>query len=524
MSDNFSNSQQVYKPAVVSTTGVVAAQHAGAANVGARVLAEGGDAVDAAIATSLALGVLEPWMSGLAAGGCMVLWRAKTQRAEVINFGMRAPLAIKPADYPLSDQGTASDLFPWPNVVGDRNLKGATAVAVPGMVAGLGLAHQKFGRMPWADLVQPSVKLAQKGLLTDWFSALMTGANARALSEDPDTAAYFLEAGKWPIIGGWTAIEQKRLDQSTLAKTLQILADEGPEAFYRGSIGQNLVRDVRAKGGCLSLEDLASYEAEQVEPLTFTWDKGTIFASPALTGGPTLLSALQNLCQGKIESGLPGANTYQAMALALDSAFKERLNSMGDHEAPTSPGSTTHFSIVDAEGNLCAVTQTLLSAFGSKVVSPSTGLVLNNGIMWFDPEPGKPNALAPGKRCLTNYSPMIGRGANGQLIALGASGGRKILGAVMQIASYMLNHGMSLEEAFNQPRIDVSGNGKVIADPLLSTEIQQALAAVLPTTLARRHVYPYAYACPAGVSRHNGLNMGCTETYTPYGDAVAALR
>jgi gamma-glutamyltranspeptidase/glutathione hydrolase len=108
------------------------------------------------------------------------------------------------------------------------------------------------------------------------------------------------------------------------------------------------------------------------------------------------------------------------------------------------------------------------------------------------------------------------------LIALGASGGRKILGAVMQIASYMLNHGMSLEEAFHQPRIDVSGNGKVIADPLLSDEIQQALTAVLPTTLARRHVYPYAYACPAGVSRHNGLNMGCTETYTPYGDAVAA--
>jgi gamma-glutamyltranspeptidase/glutathione hydrolase len=361
-------------------------------------------------------------------------------------------------------------------------------------------------------------------MLTDWYSALMTGANARALSQDPDTAAYFLDDGKWPIVGGWTAVEQKRLDQRTLSKTLQTLAQEGPDAFYRGSIGQALVRDVRAKGGCLSLEDLSGYQAELVEPLHFTWDKGTIFASPALTGGPTLLSALQRLCQTDIEQGKPGARAYQAMALALDQAFQDRLNNMGDHESPTSPGSTTHFSVVDAQGNLCSVTQTLLSVFGSKVVSPSTGLVLNNGIMWFDPEPGKPNSLAPGKRCLTNYSPIIGQGADGCLFALGASGGRKILGSVMQIASYMLNHGMSLEEAFHQPRIDVSGNGKVIADPLLSAEIRQALAAVLPTSEARRHVYPYAYACPAGVSRVKDLNMGCTEIYTPWGDAAPAQR
>jgi gamma-glutamyltranspeptidase / glutathione hydrolase len=524
MTDNFSNSQQVRKPAVISESGVVAAQHIGAARVGAQVLNQGGDAVDAAIATSLALGVLEPWMSGLAAGGCMVLWRAQENRAQVINFGMRAPLEIDPANYPLSGLGTASDLFPWPNVVDDRNVKGATAVAVPGMVAGLGLAHQTFGRLPWADLVQPAVELASQGMLTDWYSALMTGANARALSEDPDAAAYFLDDGKWPIVGGWTAVEQKRLKQQTLAATLQTLAQEGPDAFYRGRIGQDLVRDVRAKGGCLSLEDLSLYQAELVEPLHFSWDKGTIFASPALTGGPTLLSALERLCQSEIDSGEPGARTYQAMAQALDQAFQERLNHMGDHESPASPGSTTHFSVVDSQGNLCSVTQTLLSVFGSKVVSPATGLVLNNGIMWFDPEPGKPNSLAPGKRCLTNYSPIIGQGSDGRLFALGASGGRKILGAVMQIASYMLNHGMSLEEAFHQPRIDVSGNGKVIADPLLSVQIQQALAAVLPTSLARRHVYPYAYACPAGVSRFNGQNMGCTEIYTPWGDAVAAQR
>jgi len=522
MFDNFSRSQQVRKPAVQSKAGVVSSQHIGAARVGARILQQGGDAVDAAIATSLALGVVEPWMSGLAAGGCMVLWRAKEQKAYVINFGMHAPNQINPSDYPLSGKGVSSDLFPWPHVVDDRNVKGATAVAVPGMVAGLDLAHQSFGTFEWQRLVEPSVKLAQQGMLVDWYSALMTGANAQALSEDCDTAAYFLQDGKWPIVGGWTAVEQKRLNQSALASTLETLAGSGPQAFYRGTIGKALVKDVQAKGGCLSLDDLANYEASLVEPLHLAWEKGEVFAAPALTGGPTFLSALNLLNQSALNPGAPDAQAYRAMALALDQAFRERLTTMGDHESPTSPGCTTHFSVVDAQGNLCSVTQTLLSIFGSKVVSPSTGLVLNNGVMWFDPEPGKPNSLAPGKRCLTNYCPIIGRTTDGRAFALGASGGRKILGSVMQIASFMMNHGMDLEAAFHQPRIDVSGNGKIIADPALSEQTLAALADALPTSIARRHVYPYAYACPAGVARAADLNTGCTEIYTPWGDAVAA--
>jgi len=141
MSDNFSATQQISKPGVQSQHGVVAAQHIGAAHIGANVLAQGGHAVDAAIATSLALGVLEPWMSGLAAGGCMMVWQAKSQTCKVVNFGMRSPNSLNPADYPLSGQGVANDLFAWPRVVQDRNIQGATAVAVPGLVAGLGLAH-----------------------------------------------------------------------------------------------------------------------------------------------------------------------------------------------------------------------------------------------------------------------------------------------------------------------------------------------------------------------------------------------
>lgn len=522
MTDNFSQSQRVSKPAVKSEAGVVAAQHIEAARVGARILEQGGDAVDAAIATSLALGVVEPWMSGLAAGGCMVLWRARERKPCIINFGMRSPAALDPAHYPLSGQAVATDLFPWPHVVDDRNVRGASAVAVPGMVAGLELAHRSFGTLPWARLVEPAASLARQGMRADWYSALVTGANAKLLAEDPDTAAAFLSEGKWPIVGGWTAIEEKRFDQSALARTLETLADEGPQAFYRGSIGRALVEDVRAKGGCLSLEDLARYEATRMEPLHLAWEQGEVFAAPALTGGPTLVSALAAVNRAALGPGAPDARAYQVMASALDQAFAERLTTLGDHESPQSPGCTTHFSVVDAEGNLCAVTQTLLSIFGSRVTSPSTGLLLNNGIMWFDPEPGKPNSLGPNKRCLTNYCPVIGRTARGLEFALGASGGRKILGAVLQIASFMMNHGMDLEAAMHQPRIDVSGGGKVIADASLPSEVVAALAQTLPTTTARRNLYPYAYACPAGVARESGINSGCTEIYTPWGDAVAA--
>jgi gamma-glutamyltranspeptidase/glutathione hydrolase len=166
-------------------------------------------------------------------------------------------------------------------------------------------------------------------------------------------------------------------------------------------------------------------------------------------------------------------------------------------------------------------TQTLLSLFGSRVVSPSTGVLLNNGIMWFDPEPGKPNSLGPSKRCLANYCPVVGETADGRRYALGASGGRKIIGAVMQLASFVADHGMSLEQAFHQPRIDVSGVGELIADAALPPEVIAALSATLSTTTARRLVFPYSFACPAGVLRASGLNSGCTEVMSPWGDAVA---
>jgi gamma-glutamyltranspeptidase / glutathione hydrolase len=521
MMDNFSDSQVVRKTVVATEAGVVASQHKRAAQVGAAVLAAGGDAVDAAVATSFALGVIEPWMSGMAAGGCMVLWRAREQRAHIVNYGMRSPRELDPADYPLSGAGANSDLFPWEGVVGDRNVRGATAVAVPGVVAGMGLAHERFGCKPWAQLVGPAAELAEQGLLVDWYSGLVTASNAKALSLDPDAAAMFLDEGQWPILGAWTATTERHLDQRQLAKSLRHVAEGGSRAFYEGPLSQALVRDVRAKGGCLSEADLAGYRAEWVEPLAIPYRGGQVYAAPGLTGGPTFARALRQL-EASLQPGAGvGAQAYGAVAAALDAAFRQRLENMGDHEAPDAPGCTTHFSVVDREGNMCAVTQTLLSIFGSRVVSPSTGLLLNNGIMWFDPVQGRPNSLAPDKRCLANYCPVVGEAADGRRFALGASGGRKILGAVLQLSSFLMDHGMSLEQAFHQPRIDVSGGGRITADRSLDPAILEALGNTLPTVTTRRSVYPYAFACPAGVLRDGARNMGCTEIMSPWGDAVA---
>ena len=508
MLDNFSDSQVTRKRVVATRGGVVAAQHRRAAEVGARVLEAGGDAVDAAVATSFAVGVVEPWMSGLAAGGVMIVWRAKEGRAYAVDYGMRSPRDLDPADYPVVG-GKAQDLFAWPRVKDDRNVQGATAVAVPGVAAGMALAHERFGTMPWRELLAPAVALAREGLLVDWYAGLVIASNARALARDPDAAALFLEEGRWPPQLNWTSANEKHLHQAVLGKSLESISVEGAGVLYGGDVGRALVKDVRAKGGSLSIADLEAYRPHIVDALEVPYRGARVFAAPGMTGGPTLALAFKNL--GEKEK--PGYIDY---ARALDAAWRERFQTMGDKE-----GCTTHFSVVDRAGNLCSVTQTLLSVFGSRVVSPSTGIPLNNGIMWFDPEPGKPNSLAPGKRCLGNYCPVVGETPKGARFALGASGGRKILGTVLQMSSFMIDHGASLEEAFHRPRIDMSGEGRVIADRALPPDVIEHLGEFMTTTTARRGIFPYAFAVPAGVMRDREMNMGCTEIMSPWGDAVA---
>ncbi len=184
----------IKKPATASETGIVAAQSRVAASAGAEILSRGGNAVDAAIATSLPLGAAEPWMSGMGGGGYMVVHLANDPTPKVIEFGMRAPHGLRIDDYPIVG-GKAGDLFPWPAVLEDRNVFGAKSVAIPGQVAGMGLAHETFATLPWADLLAPAIALADAGLPVDWYAQLILGGSARDLAAFPASAETFLEDG-----------------------------------------------------------------------------------------------------------------------------------------------------------------------------------------------------------------------------------------------------------------------------------------------------------------------------------------
>jgi len=518
MSENLSRSMLTRKTVIETEHGVVAAQHRLAAQAGADVLAAGGDAVDAAVATSFAIGVLEPWMSGPAGGGALMLWRADTGTAQALNYGMRAPASLDPANYPLSGKGIAGDLFPWEQVVDDRNVQGATAVAVPGLVDGMGQMHDRFGRLPWADLLAPAIAFAKQGLLVDWYAALIIASTTRALAQDPDAAALFLEDGQWPTISGWTALAEKRLDQSRMADSLDQIARHGARTFYDGDLGVAMANDIQAKGGCLSTSDLNAYRARMLDPLGFDYRKTRFHVLPGLTAGPTFQQALA-LMETRDMHSKPEA--FAAYAEGLKSAYAARLGTMGDTgETEKAPGCTTHFSVVDRMGNMVSQTQTLLSIFGSRVVSPSTGLLMNNGIMWFDPVQGRPNSLGPDKACLMNVCPILGKTGDTRF-AFGASGGRKIVSAMAQMASFVADFGMDISDTFHHARIDVSGGDTIVADETLPPEVIARLRAEHPVHTTRRSLFPYAFACPAGVMRNGKVNSGCTEIMSPWGDAIS---
>uniref|UniRef100_UPI003B3B990B gamma-glutamyltransferase n=1 Tax=Rhodopseudomonas sp. TaxID=1078 RepID=UPI003B3B990B len=284
-----------------------------------------------------------------------------------------------------------------------------------------------------------------------------------------------------------------------------------------------------ANGGSLTVEDLASFRAHVREPLRIPYRGGAVYATPELTAGPTLAHTLRVLSEDlTAQGGDPDAEAYAAYARALQSAYAERLSDMGDADGRRAlgaehlaPACTTHFSVVDRDGNMAAVTQTLLSSFGSKFETPQTGIMMNNGIMWFDPEPGRPNSLAPGKRCLTNYTPVVAQAADGRRFALGASGGRRILPAVAQILSFVMDYGMDLDAAIHQPRIDASEGAVVIGDVRLPGATRATLAERFTYEEARVQTVPMKFACPSVVLRERDSNSGATEIAQPWGDAVA---
>ncbi|MFZ1104884.1 MAG: gamma-glutamyltransferase [Hyphomicrobiaceae bacterium] len=508
----------IEKPAASGRRGMVVAQSRNAAEAGVAVLDAGGNAIDAAVATALALAAVEPWNSGLGGIGHAVVHRAGQAGAEVVDFGPTAPARLDATRFKLTGR-VATDLFAWPEVEGDVNIHGPLSFVIPSAAAGYAEMHARWGRLPLAEIATPAIALARRGLPQDWYTTLKVANSASILRVYPESARVYLRDGLPPVPPYQGALGYFRLGR--LAETLERLAHAGWRDLYEGEIAASIVADVAAMGGVLSAEDLRRCRARVAPASEGPWCAGTLQASGPLTAAPTAMDVLRQMADVPF-GPRPDAAWYVALARALKAAYAQRLAALGDAEPPAADSCTTHLSVCDEEGTMVAMTATLLSSMGSRVVLPGTGILMNNGMMWFDPRPGQPNSMAPGKRPLTNMLPVILHDGGGQpRMAAGASGGRRIMAAVLQLTAFAGGFGMTPAAAAHQPRIDVSDPHKVTADPRLDPDILRALQADGPTEVVDHGVLPINFACPNLVVQENGVRVGISDAASPWSAAVA---
>ncbi|MFD2237944.1 gamma-glutamyltransferase family protein [Aureimonas populi] len=499
----------VRKREVRSEKGLVACQNVLAAEAGAAALSRGGNAMDAAVTAALALSVVEPWLSGVGGGGFLLHADGRTGAVDALDFNVHSSRNLDPAHYPLAEGGEGN-WFNWPPVKDDRNLIGYGSICVPGAVAGLSQALERFGTISFAEALQPAIEHARRGLVLDWFALLALAIDANGLSRFPASAALFLKEGRAPR-GSEPGIV-RTLPMPRKAAMLERLASAGARDFYEGEVAASLIADLNAGGSPIDAAELRDYAPRWREPLRACYRGWSVHAIPGLSGGPTLVAALGELDRTLSDGDPLGGHTALAFARAIRRATEHRLRTLG-HAGGGS--CTTHLSVVDRDGTMVSLTNTLLSRFGSKVVLPGTDLLMNNGMMWFDPRPGQPNSIAPGVRPLANMCPVIATEAGLPRLALGAAGGRQIMPAVAQILSYAAGFGLSLEEAMNAPRIDASGvtlrvNRKARPD------VATRLAEEFPVEIVDDTLYPVNFSIPSAVARDGAENIGMAHPNHPH--------
>ena len=496
----------VTKHTPLAPRGMVAAEHWRGAEVGAGILARGGNAVDAAVATAVAMTVVEPFMSTVAGSGTMLVHLAKRGETVALNFNGVAPVAAHESIY-RTVGGVSDGLFPWPRTENAANEFGHRAVAVPGTLAGLSLALERYGTMEWRDVLAPAIALARDGFETDWYLALNHAKFAQELSAFPASATTYLRDGRW-IHRPAGMQPGDRSHYPDLARSLELLAREGADAFYRGALGQALVEDMAASGGLIRREDLEAYRVIVEPALSARYRDVDLAFSPGATGGPTALQMLNILAE--FPSARVGWQTVEGLHLrasAIARAFADRFQYLGDPAVVKAPWErllsrdyarqvaaeirrgrpaaarprrpsdecTTHLGVIDRQRNMVALTNTAVSLWGSRVVVPGTGILLNNGMIWFDPEPGKANSVGPGKRGLVNMVPVLGFRRGAPSFTLGAPGGRGIVSAIPQVISNMVDGKAAPQAAIEAPRLHTEG-GEVLVSTRVGDKALAGLA------------------------------------------------
>ncbi|UJL36927.1 gamma-glutamyltransferase [Pantoea agglomerans] len=466
--------------------GMVASVDAMATQVGVEILRQGGNAVDAAVAVGFALAVTHPQAGNLGGGGFMLL-RTASGRVTAIDFREMAP-GHASRDMFLDKQGNADSKL---------SLTSHLASGTPGTVAGLALAAQKYGTLPLSTLLAPAIKLARDGIpVNDALADDLKTYGKEVLITHPNSKAIFYKPDGTPWQKG------DRLVQKNLAHSLQLIARQGPDAFYKGEIADEIAGEMAQHGGLINKADLAAYRAVERKPISGTYRGYEVFSMPPPSSGGIhivqILNILENFDLAKM--GFGSADAMQVMAEAEKYAYADRSEYLGDPDfvkvpwqaltskayaktlaqqidvakarpsseikpgklEPYESNQTTHFSVVDKQGNAVAVTYTLNTYFGSGIVAGNSGILMNNEMDDFSAKPGTPNvyglvggeanAVQPAKRPLSSMSPTIVAKGGKTWLVTGSPGGSRIITTVLQMVVNSIDFGMNVAEATNAPR------------------------------------------------------------------------
>ncbi len=461
---------------------VVTAQHL-ASQVGIDVLKGGGNAVDAAVAVGYALAVVYPTAGNLGGGGFITI-RLKDGTTTFLDFRERAPLASTKTMY-LDKDGK-----PVPGASTD----GYLAVGTPGSVAGMEMAREKYGTRKREELLAPAIKFASEGFTLEQGDIASFSEGNEMLAKDPAAAKIFLKDGK-PLALGTTLV------QADLAKSLKAIAEKGTDAFYKGEIADLIVKASAANGGVLAKADFEQYKVRELEPVKCSYRGYDIVSSPPPSSGGLIICEILNVLEGYPISylGYGSAETVRLMVEAMRHAFVDRNTALGDPDFVKNPvekltskayaaeiraridpykagvseklkpsgfgesTETTHYSIIDKDGNAVAVTYTLNGSFGTGKVAEGTGILLNNEMDDFTIKPGvanlyglvqgEANAIEPRKSPLSSMSPTIVSKDGKPFMVIGSPGGSRIITITLEAIMNVIDHGMDLQEAIDAPRI-----------------------------------------------------------------------
>jgi gamma-glutamyltranspeptidase / glutathione hydrolase len=500
----------VDKSEAVSADGMVTAMQPLAAEAGAEMLRQGGSAIDAAVATAFATGVVEPYMSGVGGIAFLVFRDASTGRTYCLDGSTVLPRASRPELFEILPGNERSGSYGWPMTKDDANRTGYLSPGVPGMPAMVEEAHRRWGRLPWAEVLEPAIRLADEGFDVNHDVALNTAAQYSRLGRFAESKRTFFKPDGSPYSAKSSHADSgDRLRQLDLARSLQLIAAEGTDCIYRGEIGRMIVEDMERNGGLITHDDLEAHRTREFAPHQFDYRGVQVLGQLPNTGYPTVVEALQIL-EG-FDIGSEGFHSPEGVHLIIESfrlAMIDRLRHLGDAEAmpvpmdgivsrayaerrreqidaeraapdaePGDPWSfdpagagvilapravvddehTTHFTAVDREHNTVSLTSTLGQSFGCGVVITGTGITMNSATQWFNPEPGAVNSIGPAKRVMSAATPLLALRGGKPFLALGAPGSKRVISSMYQVIVNVVDYGLSLQEAISAPRMHSEG-------------------------------------------------------------------